>query len=236
YGYRYYKPDIGRWLNRDPIEEQGGNNLYAFVNNDPVDKIDLLGMKTCYIHMWVGHVSDFKRKISNKSKYQPEDESVLHAVFACGDPILFGGGAEGIPNSSLLSDAYWTVNHPTIDIFLGGRHPPYSGGPGGQSGWNTRDGWPYHASPELNNSQTVQQYNTRGQTWAQFNGAVMRAVWLSALSASSQQKLCNNKKACCDKVKVKYHKLGGYGRVPDEAKRIDDFYRTSALREFKCLR
>ena len=44
YGYRYYSPDLGRWISRDPIEEQGGFNLYAFVNNDPVNKIDLLGL------------------------------------------------------------------------------------------------------------------------------------------------------------------------------------------------
>ena len=44
YGYRYYSPDMGRWLSRDPIEEQGGLNLYAFVNNDPVNKWDRLGL------------------------------------------------------------------------------------------------------------------------------------------------------------------------------------------------
>ena len=44
YGYRYYSPDMGRWLSRDPIEEQGGLNLYGFVNNDPVNKWDKLGM------------------------------------------------------------------------------------------------------------------------------------------------------------------------------------------------
>ncbi|MBR4250628.1 MAG: hypothetical protein IKQ24_10810, partial [Verrucomicrobia bacterium] len=32
-----------RWLSRDPIEEQGGLNLYGFVNNDPVNMWDLLG-------------------------------------------------------------------------------------------------------------------------------------------------------------------------------------------------
>ena len=31
YGYRFYNPNMGRWLNRDPIEEQGGHNLYGFV-------------------------------------------------------------------------------------------------------------------------------------------------------------------------------------------------------------
>src|SRR5208282_2768685 len=68
YGYRYYNPSTGRWLSRDPAEEQGssllrtgrqsedqfdanGNwigetdsvNLYAFVANDPLDQIDYLG-------------------------------------------------------------------------------------------------------------------------------------------------------------------------------------------------
>ncbi|MCZ7640943.1 MAG: hypothetical protein M5U12_35755 [Verrucomicrobia bacterium] len=31
YGYRYYNPTTGRWVSRDPIGEQGGFNLSAFV-------------------------------------------------------------------------------------------------------------------------------------------------------------------------------------------------------------
>jgi len=46
YGRRFYDPLWGRWLNRDPIEEDGGLNLYAFVLNDPVNWIDLLGLRT----------------------------------------------------------------------------------------------------------------------------------------------------------------------------------------------
>lgn len=38
---------MGRWLNRDLIEERGGVNLYGFVGNDAVNQWDLLGMKTC---------------------------------------------------------------------------------------------------------------------------------------------------------------------------------------------
>ena len=44
YGYRFYSPALGRWINRDPIEEQGGSGLYRFVRNDPVDVGDLLGL------------------------------------------------------------------------------------------------------------------------------------------------------------------------------------------------
>jgi uncharacterized protein RhaS with RHS repeats len=45
YGYRYYDPITGRWPSRDPIEEEGGVNLYVFVKNWGVNRIDLLGLK-----------------------------------------------------------------------------------------------------------------------------------------------------------------------------------------------
>ncbi len=41
---RYYLPEAQRWLNRDPIEEAGGVNLYAFVLNAPVMKVDVFGL------------------------------------------------------------------------------------------------------------------------------------------------------------------------------------------------
>ena len=44
YGYRYYTASTGRWLNRDPIEEDGGENIYGFVYNQPIRFIDLLGL------------------------------------------------------------------------------------------------------------------------------------------------------------------------------------------------
>jgi len=44
YGHRYYSPDYGRFLNQDPIRESGGKNLYAFVNNNPFNAWDYLGM------------------------------------------------------------------------------------------------------------------------------------------------------------------------------------------------
>jgi len=43
YGYRFYKPSTGTWSSRDPIEEHGGKNIYAFVQNNPVGHIDVLG-------------------------------------------------------------------------------------------------------------------------------------------------------------------------------------------------
>lgn len=45
YGYRYYDPVTGRWPSRDPIEEEGGINLYGFVGNDGVNWVDCLGLR-----------------------------------------------------------------------------------------------------------------------------------------------------------------------------------------------
>ena len=43
YGYRFYDSERGRWLNRDPLAEVGGNNLYSAVRNSPIYLIDVLG-------------------------------------------------------------------------------------------------------------------------------------------------------------------------------------------------
>ncbi len=43
YGYRFYDPHIGRWINRDPLEERGGKNLYAFVRNRSIGTVDTDG-------------------------------------------------------------------------------------------------------------------------------------------------------------------------------------------------
>ncbi|MCB1122101.1 MAG: RHS repeat-associated core domain-containing protein [Verrucomicrobiae bacterium] len=46
YGLRYYDPAKARFVNRDPIGEAGGLNLYRFVGNNPVSRIDVLGLKS----------------------------------------------------------------------------------------------------------------------------------------------------------------------------------------------
>jgi RHS repeat-associated protein len=43
YGLRYNNPEIGRWVNRDPMGIKGGINLFAFTRNCPVCSWDFLG-------------------------------------------------------------------------------------------------------------------------------------------------------------------------------------------------
>ena len=45
YGFRDYSPGLGRWTSRDPIGQQGGWNVYAFVANAALDRWDPLGKK-----------------------------------------------------------------------------------------------------------------------------------------------------------------------------------------------
>ena len=48
YGYRYYSPSLGRWISRDPIEENGGSNLYCFCRNSGTEFVDAFGLDISY--------------------------------------------------------------------------------------------------------------------------------------------------------------------------------------------
>jgi RHS repeat-associated protein len=50
YEYRVYDPVAGRWLSRDPIEEDGGLNMHNFARNSAINIIDILGL---YEWIWL---------------------------------------------------------------------------------------------------------------------------------------------------------------------------------------
>ncbi len=76
YTYRWYDPLTGRWPSRDPIEEQGGINLYGLVDNSVVNYVDIIGLassivRTCYSDVWAGHAffdAEDKRKQWNRDR------------------------------------------------------------------------------------------------------------------------------------------------------------------------
>jgi RHS repeat-associated protein len=54
FGYRFYALHLGRWLNRDPLQEAGGINLYAYVNGDPLGYVDPDGKYSFSFNAYVG--------------------------------------------------------------------------------------------------------------------------------------------------------------------------------------
>ena len=66
YGYRFFDSETGRWLNRDPIEELGGLNLYAFVANSPNSEVDVLGERKWTFNSAVAQVRSTYRSWSSK--------------------------------------------------------------------------------------------------------------------------------------------------------------------------
>jgi len=65
YRNRYYDPKIGRFITQDPLGMIDGPNLYAYVNNNPVNFVDPLGLYTLIIHGITHHDSGYSRGLGN---------------------------------------------------------------------------------------------------------------------------------------------------------------------------
>ena len=77
YGHRYYSPELGRWLNRDPIGGRGGVNLYGFVGNDSISLWDKLGLLFCDCEEVFTTRADAARRIG--SKVSPTADGITDA-------------------------------------------------------------------------------------------------------------------------------------------------------------
>lgn len=64
--YRYYSPELGRYLQCDPLDTSGGVNLYAYPSN-PLVQVDLQGLR-CAIGKVRDFVSGVKSRVKSKLK------------------------------------------------------------------------------------------------------------------------------------------------------------------------
>ena len=85
YGFRYYDPEAGRWLGRDPIGERGGVNLYGFVENDSIAGLDYFGLLR-YVLFYYDKIGQEqfkfaaetkKREIERRNSFNPNCDKVL---------------------------------------------------------------------------------------------------------------------------------------------------------------
>jgi len=70
YNYRHYDPLSGRWPTRDPIGEDGGNNLYAGLKN-PFAQIDVLGK--IEPSSFLDGITDMKKALELVRQHFPKD-------------------------------------------------------------------------------------------------------------------------------------------------------------------
>jgi len=97
YGYRFYDPESQRWLNRDPIEERGGINLYGFVANNPVNWIDsdgrivpllIIGGAAVALGAWTYAcqtmaINEAQELYDSTSKSDPDFDKKKHCYTSC---------------------------------------------------------------------------------------------------------------------------------------------------------
>ncbi|MBR1609545.1 MAG: RHS repeat-associated core domain-containing protein, partial [Kiritimatiellae bacterium] len=74
YGYRHYSPRLGRWLSRDPLGENGGLNLFVFLENSGGGSLDMLGLTKVSI---TSHVENHSDKNGREIPFASFDVEIL---------------------------------------------------------------------------------------------------------------------------------------------------------------
>ena len=73
--FRYYHPEIGRYVSEDPIKLLGGFNVFAYVG-DTNAWVDLLGLNSKVYGEKDGKAPQIKRLINDK-RINPNDDPVI---------------------------------------------------------------------------------------------------------------------------------------------------------------
>lgn len=137
--YREYDPDLGRWESRDPMGRSSANNLYDYVENDPVDLVDPLGLHWIYNQstgqlQWISFAPDLEsppRDIGNATSDLPTPRDVDYGYSGKGEglnnpdwqdvpnqgPIPAGQYRFGKPNNRKGPLTLPLTPHPSNDMF-----------------------------------------------------------------------------------------------------------------------
>ena len=82
FGYRWYTPQQKRWLNRDPLGEAGGLNLYSYCSENPVNFFDALGLFGELMIMTIADGSRTKGYVTGKLR--KAKGQAIYGCCACG--------------------------------------------------------------------------------------------------------------------------------------------------------
>ncbi len=101
YLYRFYDPNLQRWINRDPIKEWGGINQYEYVGNNPVSNVDPYGLqeeerclfRTPYENLDPESFDAFGNETRFGADWSPKDEAKADDVTGSRQLDLFGNAS-----------------------------------------------------------------------------------------------------------------------------------------------
>jgi RHS repeat-associated protein len=150
YGYRWLKPDWNTWTSRDPIEENGGMNLYGFVGNDGVNWVDLLGLADINVEIIRQYL---EWETIGTFTATPTDEKVKKC---CGS--VTGQTLELKKGNYEVADGRGNKNYP---IYEGERDGFYS--PSSNTSINGQQRWLNKNYPNSNGSQRALVPGTIGE-------------------------------------------------------------------------
>jgi hypothetical protein len=129
----FYNPDTGRWLNRDPIEEKGGINVYSFVNNAPPNIVDPDGTTGWAI---VDPIPRCRKTCQDIIDEEKRDLDWLNQLPNC--PCAISSGNPD-PNQWYNPEPASQTYHPGASLCMRSR-PTTDGGPGQQCCYDAAGG------------------------------------------------------------------------------------------------
>jgi hypothetical protein len=204
---RWYSPNTGRWFSRDPIGEEGGENIYAAFNNSPTYNIDLFGLSPCQSdYRWIVHppmrdrdlqtaqvitVSTTKRVGQNSQTIQAKAPFAGLWGLTITEPSLVGGDC-CCSSSGVFKPVFELVVHSQIYL-LDKRSSEWgidrfnSGDP------NVDEYW--HRSPEWYRRHLVMNHEKKHQA----HGKKNYEMWQSQLKAAEQSTF-SSQAACLQAV------------------------------------
>ena len=116
--HRYYDPSTGRYLTPDPKGFNTNNNLFVYVENNPINAIDPLGLFsfTNPISYWKD-LYDYARKQrqwGHATFPGEENSSMRHCVVSCMTAQNFGGAGAFVAGAANEFQGYFRWDLPTM--------------------------------------------------------------------------------------------------------------------------
>lgn len=123
FSYRYYDPQVGRWISPDPLGSVDGPNLYAYAHNNPMTYIDYFGLATDINEGWQSCVCGYCTRGDGFCHCMGSDPTHdIHACVCLGIPCIHKRGGSIVQSGSTIGSALCGVGHGVVDFMAGSIH------------------------------------------------------------------------------------------------------------------